>query len=134
MWRLPFIKPTAGSVTSPFGTARVFNGRLKSRHTGLDFRGGTGAPVMSANDGVVALVDTFYLGGKCVYVDHGAGLVTAYMHLSKQLVKVGQQVKKGQRIGLIGATGRVTGPHLHFITRYGTISVNPLSLYVVSGL
>jgi hypothetical protein len=128
MWRLPFIRPTDGRVTSPFGTARLFNGKVKSRHNGLDFGGGTGAPVKAANDGIVALVGSFYLGGNCIYVDHGAGLVTAYLHLSKQLVKVGQQVKKGQLIGRIGATGRVTGPHLHFITRYGAISVNPLSL------
>jgi murein DD-endopeptidase MepM/ murein hydrolase activator NlpD len=107
---------------------------VKSRHNGLDFGGGIGAPVKSANDGIVALTGSFYLGGNCVYVDHGAGLVTAYLHLSKRTVKVGQQVKKGQLIGRIGATGRVTGPHLHFITRYGAISVNPLSLYGVSGL
>lgn len=82
----------------------------------------------------MALVESFYLGGNCVYVDHGAGLVTAYLHLSKQYVKAGQRVQKRQLIGRIGATGRVTGPHLHFIARYGAISVNPLSLYALSGL
>ena len=134
LWKLPFIKPAAGRVTSPFGTARVFNGQVKSRHTGLDFGGGTGAPVKAANDGIVALLDSFYLGGNCLYLDHGAGFVTGYLHLSKWYVKPGQQVKKGQLIGRIGATGRVTGPHLHFIARYGTISVNPLSLFKLSGL
>ena len=134
MWTLPFIKPAAGRITSPFGTARVFNGEVKSRHTGLDYGGGTGAPVKAANDGVVALVDSFYLGGNCIYLDHGAGMVTAYLHLSKWYVKPGQTVKKGQLIGRIGATGRVTGPHLHWIARYGKISVNPQSLLTLRGL
>ena len=134
MWKLPFLRPASGRITSPFGTARVFNGQVKSRHTGLDYGGGTGAPVKAANDGVVALVDSFYLGGNCIYLDHGAGMITAYLHLSKWYVKAGQSVKKGQLIGRIGATGRVTGPHLHFIARYGKISVNPLSLFQLSGL
>ena len=133
-WKLPFAQPASGRITSPFGTARVFNRQVKSRHTGLDFGGGTGAPVKAANDGIVALVDSFYLGGNCVYIDHGAGMVTGYLHLSKWYVRQGQQVKKGQLIGRIGATGRVTGPHLHFIARYGTISVNPLSLFKLTGL
>ena len=84
--------------------------------------------VGAANRGVVALVDTFYLGGRIVYVDHGEGLVTAYMHLSKALVAVGDTVARGQRIGLVGATGRVTGPHLHWAARYGTLTANPLDL------
>ena len=72
------------------------------------------APQSKETKGIVALVDSFYLGGNCVYIDHGAGLITAYLHLSKWYVKQGQQVKKGKLIGRIGATGRVTGPHLHW--------------------
>jgi murein DD-endopeptidase MepM/ murein hydrolase activator NlpD len=81
--------------------------------------------------GVVALVDEFFLGGGVIYIDHGAGLVTAYLHLSEQLVSEGDLVEPGQLIGRVGATGRVTGPHLHWIVRYGTITVDPLSLLEV---
>jgi murein DD-endopeptidase MepM/ murein hydrolase activator NlpD len=84
--------------------------------------------VRAANRGVVALVDNFFLAGNVVYIDHGGGLVTAYFHLSKPLVAVGDTVARGQQIGLVGATGRVTGPHLHWAARYGTITVNPLDL------
>jgi murein DD-endopeptidase MepM/ murein hydrolase activator NlpD len=77
---------------------------------------------------VVALVDNFFLAGNVVYIDHGGGLVTAYFHLSKPLVSAGDTVARGQVIGLVGATGRVTGPHLHWAARYGAITVNPLDL------
>jgi murein DD-endopeptidase MepM/ murein hydrolase activator NlpD len=84
--------------------------------------------VRAANRGIVALVDNFFLAGNVVYVDHGGGLVTAYFHLSKTLVSVGDTVSRGKVIGLVGATGRVTGPHLHWAARYGTTTVNPLDL------
>jgi murein DD-endopeptidase MepM/ murein hydrolase activator NlpD len=84
--------------------------------------------VRAANRGVVALVDNFFLAGNVIYIDHGAGVVTAYFHLSKTLVAVGDTVKRGQEIGLVGNTGRVTGPHLHWAARYGAITVNPLDL------
>lgn len=128
LWTQPFAHPRPSAVTSRFGTGRTFNGVVTSRHLGVDFRGATGTPVFASNRGVVALLDTFYLGGRIAYVDHGAGVVTAYMHLSRFLVEVGDTVQRGQRIGLVGATGRVTGPHLHWAARYGSISVNPLDL------
>lgn len=128
LWTAPFAKPRPSAVTSRFGAGRTFNGRVTSRHLGVDLRGGAGAPVRAANRGVVAAVDTFYLGGRIIYLDHGAGIVTAYMHLSKLLVAVGDTVARGQRIGLVGATGRVTGPHLHWAARYGSLTVNPLDL------
>ena len=116
--------------TSPsgFGTGRTFNGEVTSRHLGVDFRGATGTPIRAANRGVVVLVDTFFLGGRVVYLDHGGGVTTGYLHLSKALVAVGDTVARGQTIGLVGATGRVTGPHLHWTARYGAITVNPLDL------
>jgi murein DD-endopeptidase MepM/ murein hydrolase activator NlpD len=95
---------------------------------GTDFAGAIGAPVRAAGRGVVALVADFYLAGRAIYIDHGAGLVTAYFHLSKAEVRQGQMVNRGQRIGLVGRSGRVTGPHLHWVARYGTVSVDPLSL------
>jgi murein DD-endopeptidase MepM/ murein hydrolase activator NlpD len=112
-------------ITSPFGSGRVFNGVVTSRHLGIDFRGKVGEEIHAANRGVVALVDTFYLAGTVVYIDHGGGLVTGYFHMSKPLVAKGDTVKRGQIIGLVGQTGRVTGPHLHWSARYGAITVDP---------
>jgi murein DD-endopeptidase MepM/ murein hydrolase activator NlpD len=121
------VKPRDGRITSGYGSGREFNGRVQSRHTGTDFAGAVGAPVRAAARGVVALVDTFYLAGRVIYIDHGEGLVSAYFHLSRQDVAVGDTVDVGQQIGLVGATGRVTGPHLHWVVRYGAISIDPLS-------
>lgn len=128
MWTAAFIRPRSSVITSQFGSGRVFNGRLTSRHLGVDFRGAVGEPIRAANRGVVALVGNFFLAGNVVYVDHGGGVVTAYFHMSKPLVSAGDTVSRGQIIGLIGATGRVTGPHLHWSARYGAITVNPLDL------
>lgn len=128
MWTASFLKPRTSAITSEFGAGRVFNGRLTARHLGVDFRGAVGEPVRAANRGVVVLVDNFFLAGNVIYIDHGAGVVTAYFHLSKALVAVGDTVKRGQEIGLVGNTGRVTGPHLHWAARYGAITVNPLDL------
>jgi murein DD-endopeptidase MepM/ murein hydrolase activator NlpD len=132
MWTAPFMRPRAATVTSRFGTGRMFNGTVSSRHLGVDFRGGVGSPVYAANRGVVALVGDFFLAGNVVYVDHGGGVVTAYFHLSKALVAAGDTVSRGQEIGLVGATGRVTGPHLHWSARYGMVTVNPLDLISAS--
>lgn len=125
LWTGSFLKPRLSVVTSPFGTGRVFNGAVTSRHLGIDFRGAVGDTIKAANRGVVALVDTFFLAGTVVYVDHGGGLVTAYFHMSQPLVAKGDTVSRGQTIGLVGQTGRVTGPHLHWAARYGAITVNP---------
>jgi murein DD-endopeptidase MepM/ murein hydrolase activator NlpD len=127
-WSAPFRKPRTSEISSRFGTGRTFNGQVTSRHLGVDFRGAQGAPIRAANSGVVALVDHFFLGGNVVYIDHGGGLTTGYLHLSKTLVAVGDHVARGHIIGLVGATGRVTGPHLHWTARYGALTVNPLDL------
>jgi murein DD-endopeptidase MepM/ murein hydrolase activator NlpD len=123
-----FRAPRPTRITSPFGSGRQFNGVVTSRHMGTDYAGATGAPVYAANRGVVRLVDRFYLGGNVVYIDHGEGLVTAYLHLRRARVAEGDTVERGQRVGDVGATGRVTGPHLHFIARFGQITVDPTSL------
>lgn len=128
LWEPPFVRPRPSRITSRFGNGREFNGQVQSRHTGTDFAGPIGAPVRAAARGVVRIVDNFFLGGNVVYIDHGAGLVTAYLHLSEATVAVGDTVQAGQEIGKVGATGRVTGPHLHWIVRYGGISVDGLSL------
>lgn len=128
LWGDPFMPPRNSRITSPFGQRREFNGEYRSTHMGLDLAGQVGAPVAVANDGVVALLGDFYYAGNLVYVDHGQGLLTAYLHLSATLVAVGDTVARGQIIGRVGASGRVTGPHLHWIARYGAVIVNPQSL------
>jgi murein DD-endopeptidase MepM/ murein hydrolase activator NlpD len=128
LWRAPFRKPRESVVTSQFGTGRVFNGVVTSRHLGVDFRGAIGEEVRATNRGVVALVDTFFLAGRLVYIDHGLGVVTSYFHLSETLVAQGDTVERGQLIGRVGESGRVTAPHLHWAARYGSLSVNPLDL------
>jgi murein DD-endopeptidase MepM/ murein hydrolase activator NlpD len=125
MWTASFLKPRNSTITSVFGSGRVFNGAVTSRHLGVDYRGAEGEPILAANRGVVALVDTFFLAGNVVYIDHGGGVVTGYFHMSKPLVAVGDTVRRGQEIGLVGKTGRVTGPHLHWSARYGTVTINP---------
>lgn len=131
LWTEPFVRPAPGEITSEFGTERLFNGELQSRHWGVDFDGNTGDPIRAANRGVVALVGDFYHAGNVVYIDHGEGVVTVYMHMSEALVARGDTVEAGQLIGRIGATGRVTGPHLHWAGRYGRVTANPLSLLEV---
>lgn len=128
MWQAPFTAPRPSRVTSGFGSGRMYNDQIQSRHTGTDYAGAVGAPVLAPARAIVALVDDFYLGGGVVYLDHGAGLVTAYLHLSAQLVAEGDTVRAGQQIGRVGASGRVTGPHLHWIVRYGPHTVDGLSL------
>jgi murein DD-endopeptidase MepM/ murein hydrolase activator NlpD len=132
LWRGPFLLPRPSRITSRFGTARVYNGEVQSRHLGTDFAGSVGAPVRAAGRGRVALVADFYLAGRAIYLDHGGGVVTAYFHLSQAEVRQGDLVNAGQLIGRVGQSGRVTGPHLHWVARYGTISVDPLSLPGVS--
>jgi murein DD-endopeptidase MepM/ murein hydrolase activator NlpD len=128
LWHEPFQLPRSTRITSAYGAARVYNGEVRSRHLGTDFAGAVGTPVLAAGRGVVAMVANFYLAGTAVYVDHGQGLVTAYFHLSRADVSVGDTVAAGQRIGAVGKSGRVTGPHLHWVARFGAISVDPMSL------
>ena len=122
-----FILPMSSVVTSPFGTARVFNGTLKSYHGGTDFRAAVGSSVIAANDGVVVIAKDRYYAGGSVVIDHGEGIYTQYYHLSALNVKVGQSVKKGDIIALSGASGRVSGPHLHFGVIVGGVQVNPIN-------
>ena len=119
-------------VTSGFGDGRIFNGQVSSQHTGLDIDGITGDTVYAPARGVVQLTGQFELAGNNVYINHGSGLVSAYFHLSEQLVAVGDTVEVGMPIGRVGATGRVTGPHLHWVVRYGHTSVDPRSLIAIS--
>ncbi|HKO15550.1 MAG TPA: M23 family metallopeptidase [Gemmatimonadaceae bacterium] len=133
LWTQPFERPRSSRITSGFGAGRMFNGRLTSSHAGIDFRGRPGDPVLASNRGVVVFVGSFFLAGNVVYVDHGAGVVTGYFHLTQATVVEGDTVQRGQEIGLVGATGRVTGPHLHWSARYGALTVNPMGLVALTG-
>lgn len=129
LWTKTFERPAKGIDTSPFGVRRTFNGKIEGRHRGLDIDGKNGDPIFATNDGVVVLVaDDFYYVGNAVFIDHGAGLFTLYFHMTKTGVKEGERVKRGQKIGSIGKTGRVTGPHLHFGVKLADTYVNPMDL------
>ena len=124
-WHTAFMLPLNSKVVSLFGRRSFVNGKERSPHGGVDLRGATGTPVPAAADGTVALVIDAYFSGNTVLIDHGQGLVTRYLHLSQALVKSGQKVKKGEIIGKVGATGRVTGPHLDFGVKLVGARVDP---------
>lgn len=128
LWRQAFIRPVRGRLLSSFGSARTFNETVQSQHRGVDFAGAVGDPVHAANRGVVVLVAEHYYAGRSVWVDHGAGLLTAYLHFSAATVAVGDTVERGQVLGRIGMTGRVTAPHLHWSALYGRVGFDPLDL------
>jgi murein DD-endopeptidase MepM/ murein hydrolase activator NlpD len=128
LWSGSFRSPVRFSPTDSFGTRRMFNGKLASIHRGTDFHAPSGTPVLAANDGVVIIAQPMFYEGNLVVVDHGQYFCTLYMHFSKIEVKVGQRVTRGQRLGLSGATGRVTGPHLHFSARWQGTWVDPAML------
>lgn len=120
--------PRPPRITSSFGERRTFNEEVRSRHWGVDLRGGRGDPVRAAARGRVALVRELYYAGRAVYVDHGRGVFTGYFHLSRPRVREGETVEPGDVIGEVGATGRVTGPHLHWTLHVNGTSVDARSL------
>ncbi len=132
-WSGPFESPVPGATTSGFGKRSILNGVSRSPHSGTDFRATTGTLIKSPNSGKVALVDNLYYSGNTVILDHGQGMISYFAHLSKAHVKVGQMVYRGQVLGEVGATGRVTGPHLHWSVRLMRTRVDPLSLIAISG-
>jgi murein DD-endopeptidase MepM/ murein hydrolase activator NlpD len=125
LWRLPFRRPVEGPRTARFGTRRTFNGELRSRHMGLDLDGKPGDPIYAMADGRVTLAHYLYYAGRAVFVDHGHELFTVYFHMTDIEVETGDFVRAGQRIGTVGASGRVTGPHLHLGVRIQGRYVNP---------
>jgi murein DD-endopeptidase MepM/ murein hydrolase activator NlpD len=131
-WETPFDNPVMNDITSPFGSRRVFNGKMKSYHSGVDYRAPIGTPVYAANSGTVKLAKNLFYSGNLVLIDHGQGLFTQYGHLSEIRVTPGQQVEKGDQIGLSGATGRVNGPHLHWGVKLNGVNIDPLQLMKIS--
>ncbi len=120
-----FALPANGPLSSRFGLRRIFNGQPRNPHAGLDVAVGTGAPVRAPVAGVVADTGDYFFNGNTVFVDHGQGLITAYMHLSRIDVRAGQPVRKGDTLGAVGASGRVTGPHLHWAVFLNNTAVDP---------
>ena len=128
-WQNGFVLPLSGRISGNFGNQRIFNGIPKSPHTGTDIAAPEGSEVKSAGDGKVLLSGgNYFYGGNMVIIDHGLGLQTIYMHLQKATVKKGDEVKKGDVVGLVGKTGRATGPHLHWGASYNNIRFRPQSL------
>src|ERR1039458_8015446 len=131
-WKASFAPPVNAEIRDVFGVERVFNGSVQSTHQGLDFRVSSGTSVAAVNSGRIILARALFFEGNCVVIDHGQGLLTLYLHLSKFLVNEGDDVKKGQAIGLSGGTGRATGPHLHLAVRWQGVYLDPQALLKLS--
>jgi murein DD-endopeptidase MepM/ murein hydrolase activator NlpD len=127
-WRGRFDAPVPGEPNSSFGRLTVTNGRPSGRHQGTDFRAATGTPVRAPNAGRVVLAQNLYFAGNTVIIDHGLGIFSLLAHLSRIDVEAGRTVSRGDVVGESGATGRVTGPHLHWAIRFGEMTVDPLAL------
>jgi murein DD-endopeptidase MepM/ murein hydrolase activator NlpD len=125
LWRKPFIMPLKGRISGEFGERRILNGNPRSPHGGLDIAAPAGTPVRAAAAGRVAFTGKFFFYGNFVVIDHGLGVFTLYAHLDSILVKKGEPVTGGQTVGLVGSTGRATGPHLHFAVTIGGVRISP---------
>jgi murein DD-endopeptidase MepM/ murein hydrolase activator NlpD len=128
LWDKPFHSPIPGETGTNFGSRRVFNGEARAPHAGSDLRAKTGTPIHATNRGRVVLAKNLFFTGNTVVLDHGLGVYTIYAHMSRIDVKVSQIVTENQLLGLSGATGRVTGPHLHWSARIQSARVDPFSL------
>jgi murein DD-endopeptidase MepM/ murein hydrolase activator NlpD len=128
LWSGDFVKPVPAPSTESFGESRILNEERSSLHRGTDFPVKEGTTVIASNAGVVVLAKPMFYEGNCVIIDHGDKFFTIYMHLSKMTVKEGDAVKKGERLGLSGATGRVTGPHMHMGVRWNGAYLDPVQL------
>jgi murein DD-endopeptidase MepM/ murein hydrolase activator NlpD len=121
----PMIWPATGPISGVYGSQRILNGEPRAPHMGVDVAAPAGSPIVAAADGVVRMAETLFLTGNTILIDHGYGLETSYAHLSRLDVKPGQRVRQGEQIGLLGATGRVTGPHLHWGMEWFEVRLDP---------
>ena len=128
LWSKGFVLPAAGPLGSPFGLRRVFNKKPKSPHAGVDIKAAQGAEVYASNAGKVVLANELFFTGNTVIIDHGLGLYTVYAHLSRTDVTAGADVERAALVGLVGATGRATGPHLHWGVKLAGARVDPTTL------
>jgi len=129
-WRQRFIWPATGRISGRFGSQRIYRGEPGAYHSGVDIAPGAGAPVVAPADGIVVLAGppAFSLEGDLVIIDHGLGLNSAFLHLASSNVRDGQRVRRGQSIGTVGATGRATGPHLHWSVKWNEARLDPQML------
>ncbi len=129
-WRQDFVWPARGRISGRFGSQRVYRGEPGAYHSGLDMAGGAGTPFVAPADGVVILAadKPFTLEGNLLMIDHGMGLNSAFLHASRLAVREGERVRQGQVIGYIGATGRATGPHLHWSLKWNDARIDPILL------
>lgn len=128
LWQPGFVEPVNGKRTGIFGSVRIMNGQPRNPHNGEDIGAPLGTPVAATNDGVVKLTVDHFFSGKGIFLDHGLGFYSMYFHLSEVLVKDGEVVKAGQIVGKVGASGRATGPHLHWGVKLNGARVNPYAL------
>ena len=128
IWQASFVEPVNGKRTGKFGSVRIMNGKARNPHNGEDIGAPNGTDVLATNDGVVRLTVDHIFSGKGVFLDHGLGFYSMYFHLSKVSVKEGDTVRAGEVVGKVGATGRATGPHLHWGVKLNGARVNPYSL------
>jgi Peptidase family M23 len=128
LWQPGFVEPVNGKRTGIFGSVRIMNGQARNPHNGEDIGAPLGTDVLATNDGIVRLTVEHFFSGKGIFVDHGLGFYSMYFHLSEVLVKDGEPVKAGQVVGKVGATGRATGPHLHWGVKLNGARVNPYAL------
>ncbi len=133
LWTTPFARPVPQEANSAFGTRSIFNGQPRSAHSGADFLSPTGTPVAAPGAGRVVLAKDLYFSGNTVIIDHGAGVFSMLAHLSQIDAKAGVAVQGGEIVGRVGATGRVTGPHLHWTVRVNGARVDPLALLELLG-
>ena len=133
LWNDPFVRPVPQEANSAFGTRSIFNGKPRNAHGGADFLSPGGTPIHAPNAGRIAIARNLYFSGNTVVIDHGLGLFSMLAHLSAIDVHEGDRVTAGQLLGRVGATGRVTGPHLHWAVRANGARVDPLSLLALLG-
>ena len=131
-WVGDFIKPVPGGITSPFGRKNFVNDQPRSPHSGIDLRGAVGTPVKSPAAGKVILTEELYFAGNTIMIDHGFGMISYFCHLSAIKVKTGDMVTQGEVIGLVGSTGRVTGPHLHWTVKLLEQRIDPMSILALN--
>jgi murein DD-endopeptidase MepM/ murein hydrolase activator NlpD len=133
LWSTPFVRPVTSRANSQFGTRSVFNGQPRGFHRGADFLSPAGEPIKSPNSGRIVAARDLYFTGNTIVIDHGLGLFSMLAHLSRIDVREGDEIQAGQVVGLVGATGRVTGAHLHWTLSVSGTRVDPLSLLALLG-
>jgi len=131
-WSGSFLTPISGEVLGPFGQRSIINDQPRSPHSGIDLKGDRGTPVRAINHGQVVLTGDHFFAGLTVVIDHGGGIQSMYFHLAELAVRKGDRVAKGQIVGLVGSTGRTTGPHLHWGIRINGDRIDPLRLIALS--